>query len=76
MKVPGGIKKAIMDCANFNSKAVANEKRVYEWLRKHNLTEETTTDVHRWLDDEFIDSCKIGYDPQYFIEKIESLEEE
>ena len=73
MKVPENIKKAIRDCAKFENKAKMNEKIVIEWMETMKLTEETCSSVDRNMDNAFIDYCKIGYNPDEFIEIIENL---
>ena len=69
------IKEAIMKCADFNSKANKYEKEVHNWLKENELTETTAVDCIHNMDDSFIDSCIIAYDPEHFIKELEELED-
>lgn len=73
MKVPNDIKKAIKKCAEAESKANFYERIIMKWLEDMKLTEETANNPTRNMEDSFIDCCKLGYAPEYFIEILEEL---
>lgn len=73
MKVPEKIKKAIRNCAEYNNRAMLEEREIIRWMELHKLTDDTYTDIERNMTDAFIDYCQLGYDPQAFIEMLENL---
>jgi len=73
MKVPKKIQEAIMKCANYNDKAKNYEQIIVKWLEKNKLTYETCEDITKDMDDSFIDSCQLAYNPEGFIKKLEDL---
>ena len=77
MKVPKYIKQSIIKCANYNEKSNIEERKIYKWLTKNKLTEDTCGDnlLHS-MDDPFIDWCQLSNFPERFIEKLENLEKE